>query len=186
MFQRSWVLVPALYTGWTFFTYYCCKNCNVWLKRPKINQKRGRGWPIFLKNKEDCPFLSAAKGQRPRNCLSCCCSCWCYQWVDYDNLHMNCQWYTYLCIANDKPTNELTIIYLHMICQWYTYLLIANDIPTYELTIPTYELPMVYLHMNWQWYTYLCLTMIYLPMNWQRYTFLWIEFDIPNYEMTMI
>ena len=34
-----------------FFTYICCKNCNyVFLKRPKINDKRGRGWPIFLKN----------------------------------------------------------------------------------------------------------------------------------------
>ena len=33
-----------------FFTYICCKNCNdVCLKRPKINDKRGRGWPIFLK-----------------------------------------------------------------------------------------------------------------------------------------
>ena len=26
---------------------FCCKNCNdVCLKRPKINGKRGRGWPI--------------------------------------------------------------------------------------------------------------------------------------------
>ena len=31
-----------------FFTYlYCCKICNVWLKRPKINDKRGQVWPIF-------------------------------------------------------------------------------------------------------------------------------------------
>ena len=30
------------------FTYICCKHCNdVCLKRPKINDKRGRGWPIF-------------------------------------------------------------------------------------------------------------------------------------------
>ena len=35
-----------------FFTNICCKNCNVCLKRPKINKKRGRGWPIFLKNKK--------------------------------------------------------------------------------------------------------------------------------------
>ena len=41
MFQRSWGQFPALYTGWTFFTYICCKNCNdVCLKRPKINNKR--------------------------------------------------------------------------------------------------------------------------------------------------
>ena len=50
MFQRLWVQIPALYTGWTFFTCICCKNCNdVCLKRPKINDKRGRGWPIFRK-----------------------------------------------------------------------------------------------------------------------------------------
>ena len=43
MFQRSWVRIP-LY----FFTYICCKNFNgVCLKRPKINNWRGRGWPIF-------------------------------------------------------------------------------------------------------------------------------------------
>ena len=31
-----------------FFTYICCKNCNVvCLITPKINDKRGRGWPIF-------------------------------------------------------------------------------------------------------------------------------------------
>ena len=27
----------------TFFTYICCNNCNVCLKR----RKRGRGWPVF-------------------------------------------------------------------------------------------------------------------------------------------
>ena len=33
-----------------FLSYICCKNCNdVCLKRPKINNKRGRGWPIFFK-----------------------------------------------------------------------------------------------------------------------------------------
>ena len=33
-----------------FFTYICGKNCNdVCLKRPKINDKRGRDWPIFKK-----------------------------------------------------------------------------------------------------------------------------------------
>ena len=34
-----------------FFTCIFCKNCNdVSLKRPKINDKRGLGWPNFLKN----------------------------------------------------------------------------------------------------------------------------------------
>ena len=30
-----------------FSTYSVVKNCNVSLKRPKINYKRGRGWLIF-------------------------------------------------------------------------------------------------------------------------------------------
>ena len=35
-----------------FFHIYCCKNCNdVCLKRPKINYKRGRWWPIFRRKK---------------------------------------------------------------------------------------------------------------------------------------
>ena len=47
-FQRSWVRIPAPYTGWTFFTYICCKNCNVCLKRPKNKQKEAGVGP-FLK-----------------------------------------------------------------------------------------------------------------------------------------
>ena len=46
-FQRLWVRIPAPYTGWTFFTYICCKNCNdVCLKRPKINEKEARVGPF--------------------------------------------------------------------------------------------------------------------------------------------
>ena len=34
--------------GYDIFTYICCINCNdVCLKRAKINNKRGRGWPIL-------------------------------------------------------------------------------------------------------------------------------------------
>ena len=33
-----------------FFTYYCFKNCNVCLKRPKINEKEAGVGPFFLKN----------------------------------------------------------------------------------------------------------------------------------------
>ena len=34
--RRSWVQIPAQYTGWKFFTYMCCKNCNdVCLNRAK-------------------------------------------------------------------------------------------------------------------------------------------------------
>ena len=32
-----------------FFTYYCCKNCNVCLKRPKMNEKEAGVGPFFLK-----------------------------------------------------------------------------------------------------------------------------------------
>ena len=35
MFQRLWVRNPEPYTGWTFFIFICCKNCNVCLKRRK-------------------------------------------------------------------------------------------------------------------------------------------------------
>ena len=34
-----------------FFTYICCKNCNVCLKRPKINEKEAGIGPLFLKKK---------------------------------------------------------------------------------------------------------------------------------------
>ena len=36
-----------------FFTLICCTICNdVCLKRQKINDKKGRGWPILKKNVE--------------------------------------------------------------------------------------------------------------------------------------
>ena len=46
MFQRSWVRTAATYTGWTFFTILCCKNCNVCMKR-RSKLKRGRGYLIL-------------------------------------------------------------------------------------------------------------------------------------------
>ena len=36
----------------TFFTFICCKNCIVCLKRPKINKKEAGVGPIFLKNEK--------------------------------------------------------------------------------------------------------------------------------------
>ena len=46
-----------------FFTYICCKNCIVSLKRPKLNKKRGRGWPIFKKNHlAESPVLVVMEG----------------------------------------------------------------------------------------------------------------------------
>ena len=32
-----------------FFTLICCKNCNVCLRRPKINKKEAGVGPFFLK-----------------------------------------------------------------------------------------------------------------------------------------
>ena len=49
MFERSWVCIPAPYTGGYVFTYICCKNCNVCLKRSKINEKEAGVGPFFLK-----------------------------------------------------------------------------------------------------------------------------------------
>ena len=43
---------PTPYTGWTFFTFICCKNCNaVCLKKPKINEKEA-GLAHFLLNRQ--------------------------------------------------------------------------------------------------------------------------------------
>ena len=69
MFKRVWVWVPALYTGWTFFTLICCKNCIVCLKRPKINEKDAGVGPF----KKQCTHLGsclpiASKLER----LECC------------------------------------------------------------------------------------------------------------------
>ena len=35
-----------------FFTYICCKNCNICLKRPKINEKEAEVGP--LNKKKNC------------------------------------------------------------------------------------------------------------------------------------
>ena len=43
--KRSWVQIPAPYTEWTFFTFICCKNCNVCLKKTKINEKEAGDGP---------------------------------------------------------------------------------------------------------------------------------------------
>ena len=34
-----------------FFTYICCKNCIVCLKKTENKRKRGRVWPILKKKK---------------------------------------------------------------------------------------------------------------------------------------
>ena len=50
MFPRLWVQIPAPYTGWTFFTFICYKNCDVCLKKTKINEKYSGVGPYFLKS----------------------------------------------------------------------------------------------------------------------------------------
>ena len=46
MFRWSRVRILAPYTGWTFSHIFVLK---ISLKRPQINDKRGRGWTIFFK-----------------------------------------------------------------------------------------------------------------------------------------
>ena len=43
MLRWSWVQIPALYTGLTFFTFICCKNCNVCLSIQN-KMKKSPGW----------------------------------------------------------------------------------------------------------------------------------------------
>ena len=41
-----------------FFTYYCCYDCNVCLKRPKINEKEAGVGPFFLKNRKKIQIIA--------------------------------------------------------------------------------------------------------------------------------
>ena len=50
MFVRSWVQIPAQYTGWTFFHIDLLSKLYQCLFEKKTKKtKRGRGWPIFIK-----------------------------------------------------------------------------------------------------------------------------------------
>ena len=51
MFQRSWVQIPAPYTGWTwhFSALIRCQNVIVCLKRSKINEKEAGVGPFLQK-----------------------------------------------------------------------------------------------------------------------------------------
>ena len=53
MVERSWVRIPAPYSGWTchFFTLICGKNCTVCLKDPKKEKNRPGLAHFFKKNK---------------------------------------------------------------------------------------------------------------------------------------
>ena len=48
-----------------FFTYICCKNCNVCLKRPKINEKEAGVGPFKKKKNNVCTCQNVALN----NCL---------------------------------------------------------------------------------------------------------------------
>ena len=43
-----------------FFTYICCKNCYVCLKRPKINEKEAEVGPFFLKKTTNVNVINFA------------------------------------------------------------------------------------------------------------------------------
>ena len=49
MIARLWVQILENWMDITFFTVICCKNYIVF-ERDRKKRKRGRGWPIFLKN----------------------------------------------------------------------------------------------------------------------------------------
>ena len=46
---RGFESQPRYWMDMTFFTFICCKNCIVCLKRPKINKKEAGVGPIFLR-----------------------------------------------------------------------------------------------------------------------------------------
>ena len=47
VFQRLWVQILASNTGWTFFTFICCKNCNV-VRKDENKLKRAGVGTFFL------------------------------------------------------------------------------------------------------------------------------------------
>ena len=82
---KSWVRIPALYTGWAFFTLICCKNCNVCLKRRWLTKKRP-GLDHIWKKLDHCDVEAVVQSQRQT--LSRCsslratfCSKVCLSWI---------------------------------------------------------------------------------------------------------
>ena len=53
-----------------FFTYIVKKNCNVCLKRPKINDERGRGWPIKKEEDDRCLLRGKTTWRSQHSCSS--------------------------------------------------------------------------------------------------------------------
>ena len=48
--EFEFTTVGAIPTPWHFFTYICCKNCDVCLKRRKIKRKRTQGRAFYGNN----------------------------------------------------------------------------------------------------------------------------------------
>ena len=91
-FRRSWVRIPAPYTGWTFFTY--CKNCNVCLKRPKINEKEAGVGPFFLKKQ---PGFSLADNNN---------ACYLLDKLQHINFNFPLKWCSCAIIIRDDHIHE--------------------------------------------------------------------------------
>ena len=51
LLKRSWVRIPTLDIGWTFFTLICCKSLQCFFGKAENKRKRGRERPI-KKNKK--------------------------------------------------------------------------------------------------------------------------------------
>ena len=67
MFQRSWVQIPGPYTGWTLFKFVCCQNCNVCLKKTKINEKEAGDGPFLKKAGSKCLKSLKFESDLPRS-----------------------------------------------------------------------------------------------------------------------
>ena len=50
MFQMLWVRILAQYTGWTFFTYICCKNVMVFVWKDQKTIKEAGFGTFLIKN----------------------------------------------------------------------------------------------------------------------------------------
>ena len=49
MFRRSWVRIPALFTGWTFFSHLIVVKIAKFVWKDKYEWKRGLGMAYFFK-----------------------------------------------------------------------------------------------------------------------------------------
>ena len=61
MFERSWVWIPVLYTGWTFghFSHWFVVKIVLFVWKDRNKLKRGCGRPIFKKNSKTIVFSSS-------------------------------------------------------------------------------------------------------------------------------